>query len=580
MKLTFSKAEHLKRNAAKSPELASILRALKPVLTDFVGEVQRSLGYFTNTHRDAQIEYMVGLGSAFKLPGLQKYLGDKLQLEIRRPTHINRLVGEEVTGNAVFTDNLLTFPVAIGLGLQGLGVSRLHTNLLPPEISFDRKIRAKKPWAVAAAAMLLLGTSVVAVGYSVPYNASLDKRIPDALKKGDDAKKTADGVINDIKSEEKKEGEALARVKALVAGSEERENWVALEAYVNRSLPIPGPGGNVDPSWWSRDEAKEATRIYLDRLQNGLNLKDLTLQDDKRQYLPAIDLQSIHAKPVPDLEAIYTYAAKWCEIHKGYVFRGMSEEEKTHLPLKTPGWIVEIRGSTFYSKDRTPEAFLEEVFLPKLREQARVPSDPLKPKDDPIVDKVSHIFLVGDWKDDKPTRNDFKCIKVSLIDYWVNAVFPGGSYRPVPPIGGPSPGATPPPVTPGRVPRTPGTKYGGVPTPPKPKPADASGLFKNSPYDRQTGQTTTETEKKDPKAPVINPRYEFVIVFAWRELTPSDPFLTPAPPPPKPVAPGTPVAPVTPTPAPALLQRKQSKEPVPDASRSLWVPPLPSAGEG
>jgi hypothetical protein len=46
MKLTFAKAEHLKRNASKSPDLAAILRALRPVLTDFVGEVQRSLGYF------------------------------------------------------------------------------------------------------------------------------------------------------------------------------------------------------------------------------------------------------------------------------------------------------------------------------------------------------------------------------------------------------------------------------------------------------------------------------------------------------------------------------------------------------
>ncbi|HEV3437232.1 MAG TPA: type IV pilus assembly protein PilM, partial [Gemmata sp.] len=80
LKLTFAKAEHLKRNAAKSPEMANILKAIKPVLTDFVGEVQRSLGYFTNTHRDAHVAYLVGLGSAFKLPGLQKYLGDKLSL--------------------------------------------------------------------------------------------------------------------------------------------------------------------------------------------------------------------------------------------------------------------------------------------------------------------------------------------------------------------------------------------------------------------------------------------------------------------------------------------------------------------
>src|SRR5205823_7530707 len=58
MKLTFAKAEHLKRNASKSPELKKILSSLKQVLNDFVGEVQRSLGYFTNTHRNAQIQYM------------------------------------------------------------------------------------------------------------------------------------------------------------------------------------------------------------------------------------------------------------------------------------------------------------------------------------------------------------------------------------------------------------------------------------------------------------------------------------------------------------------------------------------
>src|SRR5262249_25968362 len=76
MKLTFAKAEHLKRNATKSPDLKRILAALKPVLNEFVGEVQRSLNYFTNTHRDAHIEYMIGLGNAFRLPGLQKFLSE------------------------------------------------------------------------------------------------------------------------------------------------------------------------------------------------------------------------------------------------------------------------------------------------------------------------------------------------------------------------------------------------------------------------------------------------------------------------------------------------------------------------
>jgi Tfp pilus assembly PilM family ATPase len=84
MKLTFAKAEHLKRNATKSPDLKKILAALKPVLNDFVGEVQRSLGYFTNMHRDASIQYVLGLGNAFRLPGFQRFLSEKLQLEVRK----------------------------------------------------------------------------------------------------------------------------------------------------------------------------------------------------------------------------------------------------------------------------------------------------------------------------------------------------------------------------------------------------------------------------------------------------------------------------------------------------------------
>src|SRR5882762_3376100 len=99
MKLTFAKAEHLKRNAAKSgsAELKKILSALKQVLNDFVGEVQRSLGYFTNTHRNAKIQYMIGLGNAFRLPGLQKFLQEKLQLEVRKFQKLERTTGDSVT---------------------------------------------------------------------------------------------------------------------------------------------------------------------------------------------------------------------------------------------------------------------------------------------------------------------------------------------------------------------------------------------------------------------------------------------------------------------------------------------------
>jgi len=202
--------------------LKKILTALKPVLNDFAGEVQRSLGYFTNTHRDAQIEYMMGLGSAFRLPGLQRFLAEKLQLDVRKLQKLERLGGEGVISAPAFTENVLSFAVAYGLAIQGLKVARLQTNLLPPEIRTERLVRAKKPWAAAAAAALLLGTGGYVWSYYWENRAVNIKNEP--LKA---ALTEAEGAVsivkkkNDAFSDQKKETEKEERaVRSIIAGQD------------------------------------------------------------------------------------------------------------------------------------------------------------------------------------------------------------------------------------------------------------------------------------------------------------------------------------------------------------------------
>src|SRR5438552_3696899 len=218
MKLTFAKAEHLKRNATKSPELKQILSSLKPVLNDFVGEVQRSLGYFTNTHRDATVQYMMGLGSAFRLPGLQKFLSEKLQLEVRKLQKLERLAGDEVVTAPVFTENVLSFAVAYGLSLQGLQAARLHTNLLPQEIRVERMIRGKKPWAVTAAASLLIGTAMLAIGYNRQFVAVASPLVKEKMKKVDEVDSKAKSFASRVDSVQKDIEAHKAAVKSIVIG--------------------------------------------------------------------------------------------------------------------------------------------------------------------------------------------------------------------------------------------------------------------------------------------------------------------------------------------------------------------------
>ena len=59
------------------------------------------------------------------------------------------------------------FGVCYGLCLQGLGQAKFDTNLLPREMMTERIIRAKKPWALATAAGLMLA---FAINFFFEYN--------------------------------------------------------------------------------------------------------------------------------------------------------------------------------------------------------------------------------------------------------------------------------------------------------------------------------------------------------------------------------------------------------------------------
>ena len=165
LKLTFAKAEHLKRNATKAPDPKAVFTAMRGIFNDFASEVNRSIGFYSSVNRQAKIIKVVGLGNGFKLPGLQKFLQQNLNgLEVEKLEEFAKLTGDEVKGAPQFVENLPSFAVSYGLALQGLSRSQLRTNLLPPEVEQVRLLRRKKPWALAASALLMLGFSALFLG--------------------------------------------------------------------------------------------------------------------------------------------------------------------------------------------------------------------------------------------------------------------------------------------------------------------------------------------------------------------------------------------------------------------------------
>jgi len=155
-KLSFAKAEKLKRTAASSKYARQIFQAMRPVFADLVQEIQRSIGYYTSLHRQTRFRRLVGLGNGFRLPGLQKFLEQNLGLSVTRIDTYNKLQLSPAVNAPVFTENVLSFAVAYGLAIQGLNKAVISTNLLPEEISRARRWAKKRPWFGAAAAVLLV----------------------------------------------------------------------------------------------------------------------------------------------------------------------------------------------------------------------------------------------------------------------------------------------------------------------------------------------------------------------------------------------------------------------------------------
>ena len=162
-KLSFAKAEKLKVTAATSKYARQVFQAMRPVFADLVQEIQRSIGYYTSLHRQSRFARVLGLGNGFRLPGLQKFLEQNLNMPVVRVDSFSALQLAPSLSAPAFGEHVLALAVAYGLGLQGLELTNVNTNLLPGVIASSRRWTKKRPWFAAAAAVVAVAALSVAL---------------------------------------------------------------------------------------------------------------------------------------------------------------------------------------------------------------------------------------------------------------------------------------------------------------------------------------------------------------------------------------------------------------------------------
>lgn len=355
MKLSFAKAEHLKCNATKSPDPRAVFQALRPVFNDYVSEIQRSIGFFSSVNRSAKIVKVIGMGNGFKLAGLQKFLQQNLQYEVVRPDSFKGLAGDAVLNSPLFSENILSFGVPYGLCVQALGLSRIHTSLLPPEIRQARLIRRKKPWALATAAALLVGFSL---STAVNGNSFRAVNTPEFANAEAEATKFVDEVGSlrtNYEGEIGRYEKTRATLDSLTKGRRD-VSWAELFNAVIDCLP------QMD-----EDEAAAATEIEQKKI---------------------ISITEFSSDRLPDVSSWFNRLG---DRQKEY----MSAEDRENAP-SGDAYIVTVRGEHYVHDSENPTAadllFVADTLLNNL--QQPTVQRPGFPERDVTRLGVSHAVLV------------------------------------------------------------------------------------------------------------------------------------------------------------------------------------------
>ena len=364
MKLTFAKAEQLKRNARQAEDPKAVFQAMRPVFNDLVQELQRSLGYFRSIDRRAVISHAIALGNAMLLPGLEPYIEKNLDIPVKRIHEFRHLEGASVISTPKFKDNVLSFPVSYGLCIQGLAKSRLSTNLIPREMVTSRLIRRKKPWALLALTVFLLGISFNYLFNWNRWRAAHQDRFQEVAQQVQNVSQTSSNYIsrdNELQAQ-------FDRLKKLgdevVGGADAR--FLVLELFKAIDAALPPPAGNNAPGTVSKVPYKERTELYIESIDSeyfallsdyftvdaadhyGRFLKDLAFAQQRdhggADAPPPAETTGdaeADADAEGDAEATAADGAEAIEV-----------EMPDSSLFNRPGWVIQVKGFHFFEDDK------------------------------------------------------------------------------------------------------------------------------------------------------------------------------------------------------------------------------------
>lgn len=183
--VSFSDAEHQKisnglvalgggHTEQLDEAVAALAMVIRNALSRLPAEIARTTNYYRSQHSGSAPRRILLAGGGANLPYTLEFFQEKLNLPVEYFNPVRNLaIGKGVDPAVVQREGHLMGEL-VGLGLRGIGKSEINIDLVPAVVEQARAADRRKPFLIAAAAVLLAGMGAWAAFQNVAAGSARD----------------------------------------------------------------------------------------------------------------------------------------------------------------------------------------------------------------------------------------------------------------------------------------------------------------------------------------------------------------------------------------------------------------------
>lgn len=185
--ITFAEAEHQKvtnglvalgggHTETMEESLAALAMVVRNALTRLPAEIARTTNYYRSQHGGSAPKRVLLAGGGANLPYTLEFFNEKLNLPVEYFNPLSQVSISKGMDTELLQKEAHTMGELIGLGLRGVGKSTINIDLVPATVEEARASDRRKPFLIAAAALLILGFLAWALMSHLAASKAEDRR--------------------------------------------------------------------------------------------------------------------------------------------------------------------------------------------------------------------------------------------------------------------------------------------------------------------------------------------------------------------------------------------------------------------